>query len=103
MFDRMNNHHGLNNLIWVYSVNWDNEDSSWYPGKNEVDIVGMDNYPGSYKYDCQSGSYTFLHGLVGGSKLIGMTEHGPIPDMESCYNQGYKWAFFIGWADLTGS
>jgi mannan endo-1,4-beta-mannosidase len=34
MFDRMNNYHGLNNLIWIYSINWDNKDSSWYPGKN---------------------------------------------------------------------
>jgi len=47
------------------------------------------------------GAYNFLHGVVGGSKLIGISEHGPLPDMENCYNQGAKWAFFIGWADLT--
>lgn len=52
MFDRLNNYHKLNNLIWVWSVNWDNQDPKWYPGKDKVDIVAIDNYPGNRNYDC---------------------------------------------------
>ena len=76
----------MNNLIWVYSINWDNENNDWYPGKSMVDIVGIDNYPGNFNYQCENSAYENLHSLTGGSKIIGLTETGPIPDIDNCFN-----------------
>ena len=42
MYDRLVNHHKLNNLIWVWTSQ--TGDDVWYPGEDVVDIVGRDNY-----------------------------------------------------------
>lgn len=46
MYDRLTNHHGLNNLIWCWNPahNYDLNDRSFYPGDDKVHIVSID-YP----------------------------------------------------------
>ncbi len=53
MYDRLVNHHGLNNLIWV----WNGQDKDWYPGDEYVDIIGEDIYPGEHVYTPQTSKY----------------------------------------------
>lgn len=48
MLERYTGYHGLNNLIWV----WSTPEPDWYPGRDKVDIIGFDSYPGAYNYDC---------------------------------------------------
>lgn len=38
--DRLTNHHGLDNLIWV----WNSARPEWYPGDETVDILSADVY-----------------------------------------------------------
>jgi mannan endo-1,4-beta-mannosidase len=97
IFQRINTHHAINNLIWV----WSTPESDWYPGKNRVDILGYDSYPGSYNYDCNIKMFMQLHGIVGGSKILTLSENGPIPDIGSCFSSGAMWSFFMSWADLV--
>lgn len=40
MYDRLTNHHGLNNLIWV----WNSIAADWYPNPDTVDILSADVY-----------------------------------------------------------
>lgn len=63
MRDRFINYHGLNNLIWVWSV--DKPNGSWYPGNDHVDILGIDSYPGGYNYDCQKSKFNDLGNMSG--------------------------------------
>jgi hypothetical protein len=46
MYDRLTNHHGLNNLIWCWNAahNYNLSDRSFYPGDDKVHIVSID-YP----------------------------------------------------------
>ena len=52
MYNRLVNHHKLNNLIWVWTsqAGFDDlcnayvADSAWYPGDEYVDVVARDNY-----------------------------------------------------------
>jgi mannan endo-1,4-beta-mannosidase len=97
MFDRLNNRHQLNNLIWV----WSTPELDWYPGKNTVDIIGYDSYPGNYNYNCQLDLFMQHHKIVGGSKLIALTENGPIPNIDQCLKDGANWNFFMSWSDLV--
>jgi hypothetical protein len=97
MFDRMVNHHGLHNLIWV----WSTPEESWYPGNDKVDIIGHDSYPGTYNYGNQKHAFDLLQDLTGGEKLIAMTENGPIPDPDACLDTGAPWLYFMSWADLV--
>jgi mannan endo-1,4-beta-mannosidase len=63
MYDRMTNHHGLNNLVWV----WNSVDPSWYPGNAVVDVVSADTYPTAGNHDPQLSLYNRLKSLSGDS------------------------------------
>lgn len=99
MFERYTGHHGINNLVWV----WSSPEADWYPGNIRVDMLGQDSYPGSYNYDCQSSTYAKLTQVIQSQKMVHMTENGPIPDMENCLRQGIKWGSFLSWSDLVFS
>jgi len=40
VYDRLTNHHKINNLVWV----WNSVAKDWYPGNDVVDIVSADTY-----------------------------------------------------------
>ena len=97
LYDRMTNYHGLNNLIWV----WSTPETDLYPGNAAVDIVGNDSYPGAYNYDPQKSAFDRLYQLIGGTKLIAMSENGPIPNTDDCLTYDAPWAYFMSWSDLV--
>eukprot|EP00347_Sterkiella_histriomuscorum_P009069 403342635 len=99
MRDRFINTHGLNNLIWV----WSTPEGDWYPGNNNVDIIGYDSYPGAYNYQCPTDKFNQLKSITGGQKMISLSENGPIPNIADCFNQGSKFLYFLSWADLLTS
>jgi beta-mannanase len=77
-FDHLTNHHGLHNLLWVFSATGKigkpplDDFLTHYPGDKLVDIVGMDLY--SDKLDDVDGWYGALSKT---NKLLGLTEYGP--------------------------
>lgn len=97
LYERLTNHHHLNNLIWV----WSTPETDWYPGNEYIDIVGHDSYPGLYNYDVQKNTFDRLFNLTQGKKLIAMTENGPIPNPEDCLSLDAPWAYFMSWSDLV--
>lgn len=99
LYDRLQNHHGLHNLIWI----WSTPESDWYPGNNKVDILGYDSYPGAYNYIPQKQMFDQLYELSNGEKILAMTENGPIPDIDHCYEVEAPWSFFMSWAELVFS
>ncbi|WP_342564900.1 glycosyl hydrolase [Paenibacillus sp. FSL R7-0345] len=96
MYDRLTNHHHLNNLIWV----WNSEKTEWYPGDDMVDIASIDIYNPAGDYNPSIAKYESLVSLVNGSKVIGLAENGPIPDPEMLQAYNAHWSFFTTW---TGS
>lgn len=94
MYDRLTSHHQLHNLIWV----WSEPNASWYPGNEKVDIVGYDSYPGKHNYDPQKAMFDKLYTLVGGKKMIAMTETGPIPGIDAALNTDARWSYIMTWA-----
>lgn len=99
MYERMTQVHGLHNLIWCWSCSEDD----WYPGNDLVDLLGHDSYPGSYNYDPRFRDFSRYDQLSGASKMVAMTENGPIPDPDACLDDGVPWAFFMSWNDLVMS
>ncbi|WP_173130858.1 glycosyl hydrolase [Paenibacillus tritici] len=96
MYDRLTNHHHLNNLIWV----WNSEKPEWYPGDDIVDIASIDIYNPAGDYNPSIAKYESLVSLVNGRKVIGLAENGPIPDPEMLQAYSAHWSFFTTW---TGS
>ncbi|WP_206485960.1 glycosyl hydrolase [Thalassotalea sp. G2M2-11] len=98
MYDRMTNHHGLNNLIWVFT-HTQGLSEDWYPGDNYVDIVGYDGYA-SPENDAEAtfkGQYSTLKNRHNGKKLVALTETGTIPNVATMHEQNAWWSFFITW------
>jgi mannan endo-1,4-beta-mannosidase len=97
MYDRLTNYHKIHNLIWE----WSTPEPTWYPGNAKIDLVGYDSYPGVNNYTVQKPMFDQLYTMVNGQKLIAMTECGPIPDIQKCFDMDAPWAYFMTWSDLT--
>ncbi len=97
IYDRLMSHHGIHNLIWV----WSTPEPDWYPGNDKVDIVGHDSYPGDYNYSAQKYHFDNMFDLCDGKKLVAMTENGPIPDPAECFTSDAPWLWYMSWADLV--
>lgn len=93
VYDRLTNHHNLNNLIWV----WSTPEEDWYPGNDKLDVFGFDSYPGAYNYATQKAIFDQYYELCAGEKIIAMTENGPIPDIDALKTQDAMWSYFSSW------
>lgn len=97
LYQRLTEHHGLHNLIWVLT----SEDPAWYPGDDVVDVVGVDAYPRN-RADTLSGRWGKLRARFDGKKLIALTEFGGVPDIERMRSAGVTWSWFMPWTGENG-
>ncbi len=101
--DKLINEYGINNLIWVWTVQTSDAGEladmakirEAYPGDDRVDIVGTDLYEESYSN--QTTQFNTLYNLVGGRKIVALTECGNLLDVDSALADGALWSFFMGW------
>lgn len=94
MFDRMVKYHKLNNLIWVWTR--EPNDEAWYPGDSYVDIVGRDIYKDG-DHSSQISEFTSLSNLYGGKKMITLSECGSMPDPDNLIHDTAQWSWFMPW------
>lgn len=101
MFDRMVNHHGLHNLIWVWTR--EPNDDAWYPGDEYVDIVGRDIYKEG-DHSSQILEFNDMNSRYGGKKMLTISESGSFPDVDNLIKDGAGWSWFMPWnGDFTRS
>ncbi len=94
MFDRLVNHHGLRNLIWV----WNGQDADWYPGDDVVDIASEDVYADARDYSSQKAKWLNARGYPGAPKLIALSENGVVPDPALLVKDSAAWSWFCTWS-----
>lgn len=99
IYERMTNHHGLHNLIWV----WNGQSAAWYPGDSYVDIVGTDIYDGAQNYESQIATYNTTKGFPLHTKLVALTENSNIPSPDNIASDGAWWLWFMVWNDSTST
>lgn len=97
-YDRMVNHHGLNNLIWVFNYG---DSHRWYPGDEYVDIVAYDSYNSSTAdvvgfYQLGASEYP--------GKPVALSEIGNIGNISDIWEAGGRVLYFNPWYDyyVTG-
>ena len=95
LYERLTEHHGLNNLIWV----WNGQKSDFYPGDETVDIVGWDIYAPEHTYTSQSQTFTDASKYSEKNQLIALSENGVMPDPDLLYRDNARWLFFCCWDD----
>jgi mannan endo-1,4-beta-mannosidase len=94
MFDRMVNYHGLNNLIWVWTR--EPNDEAWYPGDEYVDIVSRDIYKDG-DHGSQRAEWSAMNVLYGGKKMIALSECGSCPDVDNLIADKAAWSWYMPW------
>ena len=99
LYDQFTKVHGLNNLIWVWTVDatvgCEDQYDDWYPGDDVVDIVGVDIYENNT--DAKTRQFQALVDVTKGNKLVSVSECGNIPDPDKCFAQGNAWSWFMVW------
>ena len=97
--DKLEGEYGLDNLIWVWTLDAtpgaEKDYASWYPGNDQVDIVGVDIYADDT--DAKSRQHQAAVDLSGGHKLVTVSECGNIPDPGKCLAGGETWNWFLAW------
>ncbi|WP_313379908.1 glycosyl hydrolase [Proteiniphilum saccharofermentans] len=97
MYDRLVNHHQLNNLIWVWTSDAAGDALDWYPGDEYVDIIGMDIYPGENQHGSQYIAFDKVKEMYGGRKILALSECGSIPSIDAMFENGDIWSWFMPW------
>lgn len=111
VFDRMVNVNGVRNAIWVWNIERDPSigydynalNPAWYPGDDVVDIVGVDIYNNSGDHSSNAKYFNKIVSEVGANKLLALTENGPIPDVDSTFEDESVWSFWMPWYQTWSS
>jgi mannan endo-1,4-beta-mannosidase len=101
MYDRLVNHHKLNNLIWVWNPNAPRDTPGdeayaydlFFPGLEYVDVLAADVYHNDYKQSHHDDLLKLAEG-----KVIALGEVGKMPTPEIIHEQP-QWTWFMGWAN----
>ncbi len=94
MYDRLTNHWGLDNLIWV----WNGQNVSWYPGDEYCDMISVDIYADAYDYSSQDQRFNYILDSTETNKIVALSENGVLFDVDSAYEDGSRWAWFAVWS-----
>ncbi|BCE03372.1 glycosyl hydrolase [Marinicellulosiphila megalodicopiae] len=95
LYDRLTNHHGLNNLIWQ----WNGQSAAWYPGDEYVDITSYDVYATAQDYSSQISIYNETKMSSQEVKMVAMSENSNIPDPDNMQADNAWWLYFLVWND----
>ena len=118
LYDRINNHHNMNNLIWVWSNSVEctggskppfnpseyNRRAEFYPGDDKCDIIGVDLYDFNpvNRGTLMSGetyrdAWNMLEDITS-NKMIALTEAEAFPDASKFFDDDYApWLFCLPW------
>ncbi|OKP83714.1 glycosyl hydrolase [Paenibacillus sp. P32E] len=107
LYTELTETYGLHNLIWTYNSYVYSTSPAWYPGDNQVDMVGYDKYNTIYnRYDGLSGVpnedaitsiFYKLVDLTGGKKMVAMTENDTVPSVKNLTEEKSGWLYFLPW------
>ena len=98
--------YGLDNLIWVWTVQTSNQGKlasvdqlrAWYPGDEYVDIVGADLYVA--KNTTQSAAFQLVNDSVKGQKMVVLSEFGNLLDIDGFFAEDAPWGYFMNWCNF---
>lgn len=99
MYHRLVEHHKLDNLIWVWTAQYDKGFEHMladdYPGNEYVDVIGADIY--SEDDSSHSDAYAALMKLGNNNRLVALSETGRLPSPVKCIEDNTYWSWFMQW------
>jgi len=106
LYDKLVNEYGLNNLIWVWTMQTTDKGDlaatsllqEAYPGDQYVDIVGVDVYKDEIFADVSS-EFNLVVNATGSKKMLALSEVGNLVDVDKSLATETLWSFFMNWYD----
>jgi mannan endo-1,4-beta-mannosidase len=99
IFDRLVNHHHLNNLIWVWSMDRPStparEHAKFFPGTQFVDVLALDVYGADFNPAYYRSLLALSHG-----KPLALAEVGT-PPSPAVLEQQPLWTYYMTWATMV--
>lgn len=99
LYRRLVDHHGLRNLVWVWSPNAAYDSAApfadYFPGHDVVDALAVDTYGGHWERE----HHDALLDLAA-DRPIGFGEVGALPPPEVLDEQP-RWCWFMAWPDVV--
>ncbi len=105
LHDKLTNEYGLNNLIWVWTMQTSDAGNladvskliEAYPGDEYVDIVCTDLYEDAFTN--HTDQFDIINSAVGCRKIIALGEVGNMLDIDSTAadKDNAMWSYFMGW------
>lgn len=107
LYTELTETYGLHNLIWTYNSYVYNTSPAWYPGDDQVDLVGYDKYNTVYNRndglsgvpneDAITSIFYQLVDLTNGTKMVAMTENDTVPSLQNLLDEKSGWLYFCPW------
>ncbi|KWX72301.1 glycosyl hydrolase [Paenibacillus jilunlii] len=99
MYERYTNHHGLNNLIWV----WNSPLPEGYVGDDVCDVISLDLYPPKHTHTDLSIEYNELVRITPANKLTALGEIGVVPSLSMLAETRIPWVWYMIWSNDYGA
>lgn len=95
MFNKLVKEYKLNNLIWVWTT--EGNDDDWFPGDDYVDIIGRDIYD-ELNADKLATEFATIQRRFP-HRIIALTECGSVASINNQWQAGARWGWFMPWYD----
>lgn len=96
VYDEMVNVKGVKNLVWVFNPEA-SLDVSWNPGADYYDVVSVDIYNNDNDHSSNSAAFDSFKEKWGTTKILALSENGPIPDVENMHTDQAVWSWWMPW------
>ena len=96
VYDEMVNVKGVKNLVWVFNPEA-SLDVSWDPGADYYDVISVDIYNNDNDHSSNSAAFDSFKEKWGTSKMLALSENGPIPDVNNMHTDQAVWSWWMPW------
>ena len=96
VYDEMVNVKGVKNLVWVFNPEA-SLDVSWDPGADYYDVISVDIYNSANDHSSNSSAFDSFKDKWGTSKILALSENGPIPDVNNMHTDQAVWSWWMPW------
>ena len=96
VYDEMVNVKGVRNLVWVFNPEA-SLDVSWNPGADYYDVISVDIYNNDNDHSSNSAAFDSFKDKWGTSKILALSENGPIPDVNNMHTDQAVWSWWMPW------
>ena len=96
VYERMVFTKGVKNLVWVFNPS-STSLLDWNPGESYYDVLSIDIYNNNDNHSSNSAAFDDFKTKWGLSKVLALSENGPIPDVNNMHADEAVWSWWMPW------